>query len=119
MYPGNPYRRKKMGKTTIEKKGEHVIVTLNDDLNYFNIRNIMDEMTGLADQVEKSMIIDLAGVYFVDSAVLGFFAMLCSRLRARDREFGLVNVDERMMDLLKLSTLDENIRIYNSIDDII
>lgn len=58
------------------------------------------------------VVIDLAGVTFIDSSGIGALAYLVRRLRERGGQLGLCGINDRIADTVALANLDQIADIY-------
>jgi anti-sigma B factor antagonist len=95
--------------------GDVAIVTVNGDitLNKGGDVLIKDKIQSLIHQGYKSILLDLGGVSYVDSAGLGELVQAYATTRNRGGALKLVNVTKRLQDLLVVTRL---VTVFESFD---
>ena len=64
----------------------------------------------------KTILIDFSGVNYIDSTGLGELVGFLERLRQQEGKLALVNPQDRILQLLKISGLDKVFPIYPDLD---
>ena len=88
------------------------------EIDHYQIDIFKKAVYELADSDANSIIIDLKNVTFIDSSGIGVLVSGYKKIAARRGHFGLLNVGNDIYALLKLSTIDKVIPIYNSEEDL-
>ena len=70
----------------------------------------------LLEEGVRSVVIDLAGIDYVDSTGLGELVGYLQKYTERGRRLGLLNPQARILNLLKLTQLDETFPIFDSLE---
>jgi anti-sigma B factor antagonist len=80
-----------------------------------------DEATELRDLVKRLMsqgerffVLNIAGISYMDSSGLGLLLSIYATVRGQGGDVKLVNVGERVKDLLKMTKLTEVFQIFES-----
>ncbi len=73
-------------------------------------------LEGLLEEGIQSVVIDLAGIDYVDSTGLGELVGYLQKYTERGRRLGLLNPQSRILNLLKLTQLDETFPIFDSLE---
>jgi anti-sigma B factor antagonist len=95
--------------------GEIAIVNVNGDitLNKGGDVLIKDKIQSLIQQGYKSILLDLGGVSYIDSAGLGELVRAYATTRNRGGALKLVNLTKRLQDLLVVTRL---VTVFESFD---
>jgi anti-sigma B factor antagonist len=75
------------------------------------------ELQNTLRQEQSDLIIDLAGVPYMDSAGLGAILTAYASCQRHQHKFALANVPQRVMVLLQLTKVDTLLPIFDSIAD--
>ncbi len=96
--------------------GDIAIVTVTGDitLNKGGDAMLKDKVQSLLQQGRKHLLIDLAGVSYVDSAGLGELVQAYATTKNRGGALKLVNVTKRLKDLLVVTKL---LTVFDTFDD--
>lgn len=74
-------------------------------------RRILDSL-----RAEGAVLVELSEVSYIDSSGIAALVEGYQTARTNDQRFGLVNVSQAVMSVLKLARLDEVFPIYSSVD---
>jgi anti-sigma B factor antagonist len=105
-------------ESTIQQHGNHTIVTIEGEVDYFHLSQFKELMKPLVEGSYESIIIDLRGVSFMDSSGIGVLVTSHKKMQKKDCHFALLNIPSDIMTLLKLGTIEKFLTIYDSVDEI-
>jgi anti-sigma B factor antagonist len=96
--------------------GDVAIVTVTGEITLKKSRSTMlhDKVRSVVQQGHKKVLVDLAGVTFVDSAGLGELVQTNSMVKDQGGALGLSSPSGRLRDLLAVTKLTTIIRVYDS-----
>lgn len=94
------------------EKGRHKIININGDVNIFNASQLQKAFLSIAEDENESVVINLSGVNYMDSSGIGALVAGQKKIKANNSSFGLVNVNDNVLNILKLATLDRFFKIY-------
>jgi len=100
----------------IERRGEAVIVHLVGELDLYNASEVRAALMEVCAQSPERLVIDLAGVGFVDSTALGVLIEARTKLTNR-RAFLLAAPGLETHRALQISGLDQHLSVHASVDD--
>jgi anti-sigma B factor antagonist len=109
-----------LGPFRIEEEplaGELVVLTLFGDLDLSGAPELRDRLADVADRRPRALVIDLAGVEFVDSMGLGVLLGAVKRARADGTELRLCAPRQDVRRLFELTLLDRVFTIDGSLAD--
>jgi len=90
----------------------YLILELTGELDLATVGPTRDRFTAIAASLPDVLIIDCAGVTFLDSSALGLFTLMHRAVTAREGVFVLVNVDRRVGQPLEITGLDRVLRVH-------
>jgi len=102
----------------IRKKGNHTIIDVNGEVNYFNIENFKKTLLHIAEGDTQSVIVNMENIEAIDSSGIGVIISSYKKMQKRDGSFALLNVNQNIMALLTLSTIDKFLEIYSSEEEL-
>ena len=106
--------------STSEVKNNVTILRLQDErLDHFISANLKAEFLRLAQEGESRLLLDLAKVDFADSSGLGAILFGIRQLRGAEGALKLVNLQPRVLALIKIAKLDNVIESYDDEDEAI
>jgi len=70
-----------------------------------------EEVKVIFDEVEKTVRVDMSGLDFICSAGIGLMVMVYRKLKEKGEDFYLVNLNEHINKVFKLSLLDKVFKI--------
>ena len=82
----------------------------------FILNNIFEFQTLARQQTDSTILLDLSGVPYMDSAGLGVLIGLLVSCHRKGRGFGVTGVAERIMTLFKVAGVDGTIPVFDSIE---
>src|SRR5512137_2906741 len=91
---------------------DHKVILLNGDVDYFCVSELKNAVFKLINDRAPSIILDLNNVEYMDSSGIGLIVTAYKVMNQYGGRMGLVNVQDDVMKLLKLTTIDTLMRIY-------
>jgi anti-anti-sigma factor len=82
-----------------------------------NIRTLFDFQAISRAESDKPVIIDLAGVPYMDSAALGSVLSVFTRCQSNGLGFGICGLSERLRMLMKVTQVDGLLPIFASVEE--
>ncbi len=92
---------------------EHTVITVEGDINIYNVRTLKEAIEGLMDGSVQSVIVDMKGVNAVDSTGLAALYVGKRKMEALKGTFALANVGKSIADLLRIAQMDFRIIEFN------
>ena len=106
-----------LGLTAAELDPGSFVVTASGELDVWSAPMLDEQLQGVVDRVDGSLIVDLSAVPLIDSVVLGVLVRHAKRLRAADRELVLVTDDPRTVRVIEITGLHYFFQIRPSLAD--
>ena len=85
--------------------------------NALNAESVKDKLKGFYDQPNTKLVMDLAGIDFIDSTGFGVFLSILKTANNHHGYFKICNIHPDVMELFKLLKLHNVFEIYNTVDD--
>lgn len=98
--------------------GEHKIIEVTGEVDLYNVSELKKSIFSLTDGNYHSIVIDMKGVNYMDSSGIGALVAGQKKMKAHNGKFALVNINDDVLNILKLATLDKFFRIYESEDEL-
>jgi anti-sigma B factor antagonist len=96
----------------VEKAGDVAVVTpIVDELDAGNVAEFKREMAPLV-EAESRVVLDLAGLRFVDSSGLGAFLSILRKLNAKRGDLKLCRVTDQVRTVLELVRLHRVLDVH-------
>jgi anti-anti-sigma factor len=102
----------------LRNRGEHRIVEVEGDIDYFSVGELKNSIFGLINEKVRSIILDLKDVEYMDSSGIGLIVTAYKVMNGYGGQIALLHVQEDILALLKLATVDSIMKIYESTNDI-
>lgn len=99
--------------------GGHKIILLDGDIDYFCVSELKNAIFKLINDRTPSIILDLNNVEYMDSSGIGLIVTAYKVMSQYGGRMSLVNVQNDVMKLLKLTTIDSLMSIYNNDQEIV
>ncbi|WP_426503772.1 STAS domain-containing protein [Dactylosporangium sp. McL0621] len=100
---------------TIGTVGGHGVVRAEGELDVGNAQELRAAVNAALD-VQPGLVVDLAGVTFMDSVTLGVLIGAYNRARAGGGAFAVVCTDERVGRIFRITGLDQVFTIVGSLE---
>jgi anti-sigma B factor antagonist len=91
------------------------VATVSGEADMYNQDELRSTLWPLADEQQSAVIVDLCGVSFVDSTVLGILVALAKRLRSAGGTLVIVSDDPRFHKLIEITGLSPVLRLEQSL----
>jgi anti-sigma B factor antagonist len=79
--------------------------------------NTLFDFQDIVRKVHTDLILDLAGVPYMDSAVLGAVLGAFASCQRNNHKFGLINVPDRVRTLFHVAHVDAVLPLFNSVEE--
>lgn len=87
--------------------GEHKILAINGEVDLYNVGELKKILFGATDGSNKSVVIDMKNVNYMDSSGIGAMVAGQKKMKALGGKFSLLNISDDVLNILKLATLDK------------
>lgn len=95
---------------------DRTVVTVTGEVDLATAPGLDDELVALLDGGSTRLVVDLAGVDFLDSSGLGVLVKALKRTREKDGSLDLVVTSERILKVFRITGLDTVIPIHATLD---
>jgi anti-sigma B factor antagonist len=92
------------------------VVEVRGDLDMVTSPQLRDNLQGLIDAGDRQVVVDLAGVGFMDSSALGVLTTIFKTLRGLGGRLCLAAVQPVVRSVLRITTVDRAIGVYDSVE---
>jgi len=99
--------------------GDHKIIEVSGEVDLYNVSELKKALFSITDGNYHSVIVDLKNVNYMDSSGIGALVAGQKKMRAHNGKFGLMNIHEDVLNILRLATLDKFFKIYDTEEEII
>jgi anti-sigma B factor antagonist len=97
--------------------GDAHIVTVEGELDIATVPGLRDELTRIADEGGREIVVDLLAVPFVDSAALGLLVETSKRMKARGGVLRIVCDDRRIARIIEITGLERVLCRHSTLRD--
>ncbi|MBD3409280.1 MAG: anti-sigma factor antagonist [Ignavibacteriales bacterium] len=105
-------------KTKMEERYGAVVLSLSGNvMGGPDVAEFSDLLHKLLDEGKKNVVVDLAGVKFMNSSGLGMLISGMTTMTKGEGTFALANVGEKIQSLLMITKLITIFKTYDSVDD--
>ncbi len=99
--------------------GEHKIIEVSGEVDLYNVSELKKALFSITDGSFSSVIVDMKGVNYMDSSGIGALVAGQKKMKAHSGHFGLLNIHDDVLNILKLATLDKFFKIYETDDELL
>lgn len=96
----------------------HTIVTIEGSLDIYTAPSFKKDIHALIDGGIESLVMDMVNIRLLDSSGIALLANLHKKLKSEGGKLYLMNVNNDIIVILKLSSLDKFFTILNSEADL-
>jgi len=96
--------------TTI--KDRFAIVEPMEEVGLYNSMEFKKYLGDLIETTSHNIVIDLSNIRYADSSLIAALLFALRRMNTLGREFALMNVDEEILNIMRLANIEKNFRIY-------
>ena len=91
------------------------VVAVGGEVDLYTAPQLDEQLQSVVDAGARRVLVDLAGVHFIDSTILGVLNRSRDRLAARGGELVLVSDDRRILRLFEVTGLGRRFRIERTL----
>ena len=99
----------------VERRDGSVVVHLTGELDLHNAPTVRKTLLAVAEETPERLVVDLAGVEFIDSTALGVLVEARTRLVNR-RAFLIASPGLETHRALQISGLDQHLSVHESVE---
>ena len=89
-------------------QGEHKILSINGEVDLYNVGELKKILFAATDGSNKSVVIDMRDVNYMDSSGIGALVAGQKKMKALGGKFlPSLNISDDVLNILKLATLDK------------
>ncbi len=103
-------------KVIAEIKDNYILMRVKGTLSVENISPFEIQLSRHVEN-KSDIIIDLADLTFIDSSSLGIIVVYFTKSEKNNNHFALINVNDDIMQMFKITGLDKRIKIFDSLND--
>lgn len=89
----------------INETSDNVVVVVKGDIEMMTIKDFKEKLLHLGQNSDKDIEIDLSAVDYIDSSGVGVLISLLKLQKKKGKTLRMNNVSEKVLDVLKLSSL--------------
>lgn len=103
-----------------EKKSDWVVVDMNGELDMSNAIDFKNEVINeFVSKGELNIALDFQNMEYIDSSGLGVIVSLHKRCKLNGGRLAICSLNDTLMRLFKLTSLDKALNIYSNVDSLI
>lgn len=103
---------------TITDEGNHKFIALKGELDLYKTGKLKRALLEAIGDSVSSLIIDMTDLKYMDSSGIALMAFLQKNVKSKNGTFAFLNVNDEIMNVLKLAALDRFFTIYENRDQI-
>jgi anti-sigma B factor antagonist len=100
----------------VSSRGDWTVLAVTGELELGTAPRLRQAVVSLVGEGRADIVLDLAGVDFIDSIGLGVIVSALKRVRSRDGQLLVAGAVPRVRSLFELTRLDEIIELHDSVD---
>ena len=99
---------------TLDTIKGYTILSLIGDLDMWTLSSAKDEVARLIEEGKIKLVLNLNKTDYIDSSGLGFFVATYKKLKDKNGDFMLINLNDYISGVFKLIELQNIINVYAS-----
>jgi len=103
-------------KVSSEQRENYILISVRGTLSIENISPFETLVNKCVEQ-KSHILIDLTDLTFIDSSSLGIIVVYYTKSEKNSRHFALININNDIMQMFKITGLDKRIRIFNDLKE--
>ena len=103
---------------SVREKSDHKIIAIKGEVDLYSVGQLKKEIMSHIDDSVGSLAIDMTDLNHMDSSGIALMAQLQKKMKANDGTFCFLNINQDVMNVLKLAALDKFFKIYTSEDEL-
>jgi anti-sigma B factor antagonist len=101
----------------ISTRGTDTVLALDGDIDIHTAPRVRDRLAALQAAGSTSVVVDLAGVNFLDSSALGVLVAAHRELSGAGGTLKLAAPRAHVLKVFRITRLDDVIRVYESVEE--
>ncbi len=103
-------------KVNSEQRENYILISVKGTLSIENISPFETLVNRCVEQ-KSHILIDLSDLTFIDSSSLGIIVVYYTKSEKNNRHFALLNINNDIMQMFKITGLDKRIKIFNNLQE--
>jgi anti-sigma B factor antagonist len=99
------------------QEGEHTVISVSGEIDVYTAPSLRERLNELVAAGCYDLIVDLAGVEFLDSTGLGVLVGGLKRVRSNDGTLRLVCAQEKILKVFRITGLTKVFLIHATLDE--
>ncbi|HEX2155344.1 MAG TPA: STAS domain-containing protein [Acidimicrobiia bacterium] len=91
----------------VSEEGSRAVAALRGEIDYGNVAQLRSSLLGLSQGSATEVVVDMAGVTFVDSTALSVLVQAKQRLAESGRQMSIIDPQPRVIRVLRLAGLSD------------
>ena len=100
----------------VKERNGWAVLSVQGEVDVYTAPQFREQLIELVDQGQRSILVDLEGVEFLDSTGLGVLVGGLKRLRSHDGDLLLVCTQSRILKVFEITGLTKVFSIFDSVD---
>lgn len=106
-----------LGLEVDDSKQPYTVLAVKGEVDVYTAPRLREKLVELVSQGRHQIVVDLAGVDFLDSTGLGVLVGGLKRLRSHDGDLALVCTHQRILKVFEITGLTQVFSIFESVDE--
>lgn len=100
----------------VKERNGWAVLSVQGEVDVYTAPQFREQLIQLVDQGQRSILVDLEGVEFLDSTGLGVLVGGLKRVRSHDGDLALVCTQRRILKVLEITGLTKVFTIHDNVD---
>lgn len=103
--------------TTIKER--YAIVEPLEEIGLYNSMEFKKLLSDIIENTQLNIVMDLSNVRYADSSLIASLLFALRKMTALGREFALMNVEDEIINIMRLANIEKNFKIYRNEYDLV
>ena len=103
--------------TTI--KDRYAIVEPLEEIGLYNSMEFKKLINDLIENTQFNIVMDLSNIRYADSSLIASLLFALRKMTTLGREFSLMNVEDEIINIMRLANIEKNFKIHRDENDLI
>ena len=103
--------------TTIKER--YAILEPLEEIGLYNSMEFKKLLNDIIENTQLNIVMDLSNIRYADSSLIASLLFALRKMTALGREFALMNIEDEIINIMRLANIEKNFKIYRNEYDLV
>jgi anti-anti-sigma factor len=98
--------------TTLKEK--YALIEPLEEIGLYNSMEFKKLLNDIIENTQLNIVMDLSNIRYADSSLIASLLFALRKMTTLKREFALVNVEDEIINIMRLANIEKNFKIYRN-----